>query len=74
MWVVKRSVTVGILKVLSLKHRIINQRIKFVCIVMCSLMMSVCSCDVITLNGSRLTGLTYSTVPAWILDGRTPTC
>ena len=50
---------------------------KFVCIATCSLVMSLCSHDIITitLNGSRLTDLTcIIAASAWFLDGRTSTC
>ena len=48
-----------------------NQRNKFVCVAMCSLVMSPCSHDVITIHGygSKLTGLTCSKAPGfWMVE------
>ena len=62
-----------ITKILEYKAGL-NRRIKFVCVAMCSLMMSLCSRDVIklyynTLNSSRLT-VVYLT-QRLVLDGKT---
>ena len=73
---------------LLLKHFItkdkagLQGRIKFVCVAMCSLVMSLCSRDLHmtslnnnyynTLNSSRLT--VFNLHSAWFLDGTTSTC
>ena len=71
------SVTARVLalyKVLSLKYKAGLNRIKFVCVAMCSLMMSLSSHDLPVMSLIAITTHWFNLHSAWFLDGNTSTC